>query len=115
MALAGGSGTLRIPYDLDGVHRLRLHPMHTPSAGMSWLFRAGAVSYAAVGAVITDMRRSASGIPVKKETRPPVVVHRFRRARWWYGNFEHAYKFIFENHLVAIRGSLYCVEAIGET
>jgi hypothetical protein len=60
------------------------------------------------------MRRSASGIPVKKETRPSVVVHRFRRAQWWHSNFEHAYKFIFENHFVAIRGSLHRIEAIGK-
>jgi hypothetical protein len=50
MAIEKGGGTLRIPYDLDGVHRLRLHPMHTPSAGMSWLFPARADPHAAVGA-----------------------------------------------------------------
>ena len=115
MGLAKSGGTFRIPHDLDGVHRFRLHPMHTPSAGMSWLFRARAVPNASVGAVITDMRPSASGIPVKKETRPSVVVHRFRRARRWHSNFEHAYKFIFENHFVTIRGSLHGIEAIGET
>jgi len=114
-ALAKSGGTFRIPDDLDGMHRLRLHPIHTPSAGMSWLFRARAVPHAAVGAVITDMRPSASGIPVKKETRPSVVVHRFRRARWWHSNFEHAYKFILENHFVTIRGGLHGIEAIGET
>ena len=115
MALAKSGSAFRIPHDLDGVHRLRLHPMHTPSAGMSWLFRARALPNASVGAVITDMRPSASGIPVKKETRPSVVVHRFRRARRWHSNFEHAYKFIFENHFVTIRGSLHRIEAIGET
>ena len=115
MALAKSGGSLRISHDLDGVHRFRLHPMHTPSAGMSWLLRARAVLYAAVGAVITDMRPSASGIPVKKETRPTVVVHRFRGARWWHSHFEHAYKFIFENHFVTIRGSLHGIEAIGKT
>lgn len=115
MALAKSGGTSRIPHDLDGVHRFRLHPMHTPSAGMSWLFRARAVPNVSVGAVITDMRTSASGIPVKKETRPSVVVHRFRRARRWHSNFEHAYKFIFENHFVTIRGSLHGIETIGET
>jgi len=111
MALAKSGGIFRIPHDLDGVHRLRLHPMRTPSAGMSWLFRARAVPNASVGAV---MRRPASGIPVKKETRPSVVVHRFRRALRWHSNFEHAYKFIFENHFVTIRG-LHRIEAIGET
>ena len=115
MTLAKGGGSLRISHDLYGVHRFRLHPMNTPSAGMSWLLRARAVPHAAVGAVITDMRPSASGIPVEEETRPTMVVHRFRAARWWHGNFEHAYKFIFENHLVTIRGSLHGVEAIGET
>ena len=115
MALAKGGGTLRIPHDLDGVHRLGLHPMHTPSAGMTWLIRARAVPHAAVGVVITDMRPSASGIPVKKETRPSVVMHRFHRARWWHSNFEHAYKFILENHFVTIRGSLHGIETIGET
>jgi len=115
MALAEGGGTLRIPHDLDGMHRLRLHPMHTPSARMSWLLRARAVPHAAVRAVITDMRSSASGIPVKKETRPSVVVHRFCRARWWHSDFEHVHKFIFENHFVTIRSSLHSVEAIGET
>lgn len=114
MALTKSGGTVRIPHDLDGVHRLRLHPMHTPSARMSWLFRARTVPHAAIGAVITDMRPSASSIPVKKETRPTVVVHRFRGARWWHSNFEHAYKFIFENHLVTIRGSLHGIEAVGK-
>ena len=114
-SLAKSGGCFRIPHDLDGVHRLRLHPFHTPSAGMSFLFRARAVPHAAVGAVITNMRSPASGIPVKKETRPSVVVHRFRRARWWHSNFEHAYKFIFENHFVTIRSSLHSIEAIGET
>lgn len=115
MVLAKGGGNLRISHDLDGVHRFRLHPMHTPSAGMSWLLRARAVPHAAVGAVITDMRPSASVIPIKKETRPTVVVHRFRGARWWHSHFEHPYKFIFENHFVTIRGSLHGIEAIGKT
>src|SRR5579872_4649724 len=114
MALTKRGVTLRIPHDLDGVHRLRLHPMHTPCARMSGLFRARAVPHAAVRAVITDMRPSASSIPVKKETRPTVVVHRFRGARWWHSNFEHAYKFILENHFVTIRGSLHSIEAMGE-
>lgn len=61
------------------------------------------------------MLPSASGIPVKKETRPSVVVHRGRRARRWHSSFEHAYKSIFENHFVTMRGSLHGIEAIGET
>ena len=114
MAITMRGGTLGISHDLDGVHRLGRHPMHIPSARMDGSFGARAVPHAAVGTMITDMRISASGIPVEKETRPPVVVHRFRRARWWNSNFEHAYKFIFENHFVTIRGSLHGIEAIGE-
>ena len=114
MAFAKSGTRFRIAQGLDGMHRLGLHPMHTPSAGVSRLFRARAVPHATVGSVITDMRPSASGIPVKKETRPTVVVHRFRGARWGHSHFEHAYKFIFENHLVTIWSSLYGIEAIGE-
>jgi len=114
MALAKRGGRFRIAHGLDGMHRLWLHPMHTPSAGMGWLFRARAIPHAAVGAVITDMRPSAAGIPVKKETRPTVVVHRFRGAGWWDSNFQHAYKFIFENHLVTIRCGLHGIEALGK-
>ena len=114
MVVAKSGGRFGIAHGLDGMHRLRLHPMNTPSAGMSWLFRARAVPHAAVGAVIADMRPSASGIPVKKKTRPTVVVHRFRGARWRHSNFQHTYKFVFENHFVTIRGSLHGIEAIGE-
>jgi len=115
MAFAKSGTRFRIAQGLDGMHRLGLHPMHTPSAGMSRLCRARAVHRAAVGAVITDMGPSAAGIPVKKETRPTVVVHRFRGAGWRDSNFEHAYKFIFENHFVTTRGSSHGIEAIGET
>ena len=114
MAFAKSGTRFRIAHGFDGMHWLGLHPMHTPSTGMSWLFRTRAVPHAAVGSVITDMRSSASGIPVKKKTRPTVVVHRFRSARWRHSNFQHAYKFIFENHFVTVRSSLHGIEAIGE-
>jgi len=114
MAFAKSGTRFRFAQGLDGMHRLGVHPMRTPSAGMSSLFRARTIPHAAVGSVITYMRSSASGIPVKKKTRPTVMVHRFRGARWRHSNFQHAYKFIFENYFVTIRGSLHGIEAVGE-
>ncbi len=114
MVFAETGTRFRIAQGLDGMHRLGLHPMHTPSAGVSRLFRARAVPHAAVGSVITDMRSSAPGIPIKKKTWPTVVMHRFHGARWGNSNFEHAYQFIFENHFVTIRSGLHGIEALGK-
>ena len=102
-------------YDFNGVHWLRLHPLHSPSAGMSRRFLAGAITNGAIRALITNVRRPATCILVKKETQPTVVMHRFCHARKRHGDFEHADKFIFENNFVAVRCGLYGVVAVGET
>jgi hypothetical protein len=113
--LGNGGGTLRLFHDLDGMHWLRLHPIHTPSARMYWILLARDISNAAVSAMITNMRRSTPGIPIQEETRPAVVMHWYGRARRRHADFEHAYECVFEDHLVAIRGGLYGVVAVGET
>ncbi len=101
--------------DFNGMHWFRLHPLHTPSAEMNRSFHAGAITNGAICAMITNVRRPTTCIPVQKETRPTVVMHRFCHARKRHGDFEHAHKFIFENNFVAVRRGLYGVVAVGET
>ncbi len=110
-----GPGNLGHRHHLNGVHRFRLHPVHTPRAGMSRRFLARAVPHRTIRAMITDMRRPATRIPVQKETRPTVVMHRFRRTRRRHGDFQYAHKFIFENNFVAVRRGLHGVIAVGES
>src|ERR1700683_311925 len=106
--------TLRLVHDFDGVHRLRLHPTDAPSARMSRGFLSRAVRYATVSAMITNMRSPAAGVPIQKETRPTVMMHRNGSARRRYGDFEHAHEFIFENNFVGIGRGLHGVVAVGE-
>jgi hypothetical protein len=59
------------------------------------------------------MRRAAAGIPIQKEARPMVVMHRYCRARRRHGDFEYAYERVFEDHFVA-GGGLHGVVTVGE-
>jgi hypothetical protein len=114
MAFAKSGTRFRFAQGLDGMHRLGVHPMRTPSAGMSSLFRQ---DYPARCRRVGDNVYAVFRLryPSQEKTRPTVVVHRFRGTAWWDSNFEHAYKFIFENYFVTIRGSLHGIEAVGET
>jgi len=81
---------------------------------MNCLVRARNVPNTAVRAAVTNMRCFAACIPTEKETRPTVVMHRHRRPGR-NADFEHAYKPVFENHLVTLGRSLYRIEAVGKT
>jgi hypothetical protein len=65
--------------------------------------------------MITNVRRTASRIPIEKETWPTVVMHRFCVAWGWHRDFENTHKFILENNFVAVRRGLHSIEAIGKT
>lgn len=74
--------------------------------------RTGVVPYGAVRAVIANVRRSATGIPVQKEAWPSVVVHGYRRTSRRYRDLEHSYKCILKYHFVAVRRRLHSIETV---
>ena len=108
-------GALGHRHDFNGVHGFRLHPVDTPCAAMNRSFHARLVRNCAVWVMIANMRRRSAHVPIQKETRPTVVMHRFCRARGRHGDFEHTDKFIFENNFVTVRCGLHGVVAVGET
>lgn len=105
----------RCIHDLNGMHCFWLHPVDAPYSGMGWTIFARNVTNCAVPGVVPNVRRSASGIPVQEKTGPTVVMHRLCLARRRDGDFEHSYKFVFEDNFVAIRRGLYSVVAVGKT
>lgn len=106
--------TLRLPDNFNGVHRFRLHPLHPPSAGMSRLFPYRAVANAAVGAMIANMRCSTSRIPIQKETRPTVMMHRYGRARRRHRDFKNTHQGVLENNFVGVGRGLHGVVPVGK-
>jgi hypothetical protein len=65
--------------------------------------------------MITNVRRTASSIPIEKETWPTVVMHRFCVTWGWHRDFENTHKFILENNFVAVRRGLHSIESIRKT
>ncbi len=74
--------------------------------------RTGVVLYRAVRAVIANVRRSATRVPVQKETWPSVVVHGYRRTSRRYRDLEHSYKGILKYHFVTVRRRLHSIETV---
>jgi len=111
-AVRCASRTLRVLDHLNCVHRLRIHPVNAPGAGMNRHISAGSFDNAAIAAMISNMWSPASGIPTQKEARPTVMMHRYCLARRRHGNFEYPHQAVFENYFVGSRGSLDRVVAV---
>jgi hypothetical protein len=60
---------------------------------------------------LSFFRQSSLRQNVRQSKKRPKLHSTY--CRGWHCNFEDAYKF-FKNHFVTIRGSLHCIEAIGE-
>ena len=71
-----GGGPFRSVHNLNSMHRLWLHPPDTPFAGMNGSIRARLVPHTAIRAQIVNVWGLATRIPIQKETRPTVVMHR---------------------------------------
>ena len=95
------------------MHGFGRHPLHSPCPGMSWLVRARNVPNAPILATVVNMWRLAASVPTEKETRPPVVMHRHRRAGR-NRDFEHTYERVFKDYPVTLGRGLHRVVAVGE-
>lgn len=93
-------GTLGGFYNFNGMHWLRLHPVTTPAPRMLRRFFSRTIANCAIRSVIANVRGPAAGVPIDKEAGPTVMVHWFGHARGRDGDFEHAYKLIFENYFM---------------
>src|SRR5215469_2607530 len=71
-AIGSSSGIL---HDFDCVHRLGLHPLNAPHSRVNRLAMARLIADGSVSAVIANMRRAASRVPVQEEARPAVMMH----------------------------------------
>src|SRR5579862_8447521 len=110
----GGHLALRLVYNLNFVHRLRIHPSHIPGSRMHRVFFAWNIPHASVRTVISNVRRRPARVPTQKETRPAMVMHRhgpsFRRHR----DLKDPNERIFENYLVSSGRSLHRIIAFRE-
>ena len=97
---------LRFRYDFDRVHRFGLHPSDVPHSGMTWLFLGRYVSNRPVRPSVAYMRRTASRIPIQKETRPAVMMHGNCFSRGWNRDFQHPDKLVFENDFMGVGSRL---------
>jgi hypothetical protein len=101
-------------YNLNFVHRLRIHPSHLPGSWMHWVFLARNIPHASVWTMISNVRRCSARIPAQKETRPALVVHRHDLSFRRHGDFEHPDEGIFEAYFVSVRRRLHRVKAFRE-
>jgi hypothetical protein len=96
------------------VHGFGLHPSHHPVSGMNRHRFAWSISNT-IGGVITNMGGLPTGVPLEKEARPPVMVHRFRVARCRNGYLQHAHQRIFKNDSMAFWRGLNGVVTLWKT
>ena len=104
--LRAWDSTCEVRYDLNGMHRLRLHPSNLPNTRMPGRFLRWDVPDAPVAPAISDMRRTTARVPTQKEAWPPVVMHGDRLPRRRHADFKNAHKFILKNDLMSRRRGL---------
>ena len=75
---------------LDRVHRLGLHPLHYPVSRVRRRWFARLIDHSTVAAVVADVRRRAAGVPIEKEARPAMMMHRFGLSGRRHRHFQHA-------------------------
>jgi len=65
---------------LNGVHRLRFHPLDDPLTFQKWPICAWMIPDTSVSKIVTKVRCAATCIPNQKQARPAVVMDRLFRA-----------------------------------
>jgi hypothetical protein len=101
-------------YDLNGMHRFRLHPSNLPNPRVPRLFLRWDVPDAPVAPVISDMRRTAACVPIQKEAWPPMVMHGNRLPRRRYADFKNAHEFVLKNDFMSRRRGLDSIVTVRE-
>jgi len=64
--------------------------------------------------VVANMRRPSTGVPVQKEARPMMMMHRLCLTGRRHGDLQYSYERVLENDLVAIRRRRHCVISVRE-
>src|SRR5579862_2019092 len=98
----GGHLALRLVYNLNFVHRLRIHPSHIPGSRMHRVFFAWNIPHASVRTVISNVRRRPARVPAQKEAGPAMVMHRHGPSFCRYCDLKDPDERIFEDYFVSI-------------
>jgi hypothetical protein len=88
--------------------------MHAPISRMNRRVNTRHISDHIPRLVIANMRRPAARIPVQKESRPPVVMHRLSLSFRWQGDFQHPHQSVLKNNPVALRCGFYGIKSLRE-
>ena len=96
------------------MHRFRIHPPDPPDTSMPWLLFRGDISNAPVPSVISDVRRTATRVPIQKEAWPAMVMHGNRLPCCWHADFKNANEFIFKDDSVGRGSGLDSIVSAGE-
>jgi hypothetical protein len=84
------------------MHWFGLHPVYRPVARVSQRVRARDVSDDIAWSVVSNMWRFPTCIPVQKEARPMMMMHRLRFARGRHGDLQDADERILEYDSVTV-------------
>jgi hypothetical protein len=100
---------------LYGVHRFRLHPTYRPVTRVNRTVYAWRVSDNIPRLVVANVRRFTARIPVQKEARPMMMMHRLHCTWRRHGDFQDPHQCILKNDLVAIGRRRHRVISVGES
>jgi hypothetical protein len=96
---------------LNGMHRLRLHPRHVPFSFRNWRLSARVVPDTSVRRVVPGVACAAPRVPIQKQARPAVMMHRLFRPRG-HSHLQHPHKRVFKKDPMTVRCNLHRIVAI---